>query len=120
MAGATAYLWGPTVVFYLLAAMSAASMASVLMIPGREIDNDLARGLHDRLVDDKNPDADDDKPSALRVLITCKPLLIFAVAAVLFHLANAAMLPLVGQSSRCRTTSSARPLWPPASSRRRW
>jgi predicted MFS family arabinose efflux permease len=97
MAGATAYLWGPTVVFYLLAAMSAASMASVLMIPGREIDNDLARGLHDRLVDDKNPDADDDKPSALRVLITCKPLLIFAIAVVLFHLANAAMLPLVGQ-----------------------
>jgi MFS family permease len=97
MAGATAYLWGPTVVFYLLAAMSAASMASVLMIPGGEIDNDVARGLHDRLVDDKNPTADDDKPSGLRVLITCKPLLIFAVAVVLFHLANAAMLPLVGQ-----------------------
>ena len=97
VAGATAYLWGPTVVFYLLAAMSAASMASILMIPGREIDNDLARGLHDRLVDEKNPAADDDKPSGLRVLITCKPLLIFAVAVMLFHLANAAMLPLVGQ-----------------------
>jgi predicted MFS family arabinose efflux permease len=96
-AGATAYLWGPTVVFYLLAAMSAASMASILMIPGREIDNDLARGLHDQLVDEKNPAADDDKPSGLRVLITCKPLLTFAVAVMLFHLANAAMLPLVGQ-----------------------
>ena len=96
-AGAAAYLWGPTVVFYLLAAMSAASMASVLTIPGREIDNDLARGLHDRLGDEKDPAVDDDKPSGLRVLITCKPLLIFAVAVVLFHLANAAMLPLVGQ-----------------------
>ena len=29
--------------------------------------------------------------------MTCKPLLIFAVCIVLFHFANAAMLPLVGQ-----------------------
>ena len=31
------------------------------------------------------------------MLITCRPLLIFAACAVLFHFANAAMLPLVGQ-----------------------
>jgi MFS family permease len=31
------------------------------------------------------------------VLFTCKPLLIFAISIVLFHFANAAMLPLVGQ-----------------------
>lgn len=31
------------------------------------------------------------------MLLTCRPLLIFAVATVLFHFANAAMLPLVGQ-----------------------
>jgi MFS family permease len=31
------------------------------------------------------------------VLITCRPLLIFAASAVLFHFANAAMLPLVGE-----------------------
>ena len=33
----------------------------------------------------------------LRVLLTSRPLLIFAVAVVLFHLANAVMLPLIGQ-----------------------
>jgi hypothetical protein len=33
----------------------------------------------------------------LKVLITCRSLLIFAACAVLFHFANAAMLPLVGQ-----------------------
>jgi len=33
----------------------------------------------------------------LRVLLACRPLMIFAAAVVLFHLANAAMLPLVGQ-----------------------
>jgi MFS family permease len=37
------------------------------------------------------------EPSGFAVLITCQPLLIFAVAVLLFHLANAAMLPLVGQ-----------------------
>jgi hypothetical protein len=46
-AGAAAYFWGPTVVFYLLAAMSIASVVSVLAIPGRAIDHDLARGLSD-------------------------------------------------------------------------
>jgi hypothetical protein len=40
---------------------------------------------------------DRDQPSGLKVLITCRPLLIFAACAVLFHFANAAMLPLVGQ-----------------------
>jgi MFS family permease len=97
VAGAAAYAWGPTVVFYLLAAMAAASMISVLIVPGREIDNDLARGLHDR-PDQGGHQADgSDAPSGLRVLLTCRPLLIFAAAVTLFHLANAAMLPLVGQ-----------------------
>ena len=31
------------------------------------------------------------------MLLSCRPLMIFAAAVVLFHLANAAMLPLVGQ-----------------------
>jgi len=95
-AGVAAYFFGPTVVFYLLAAMSLASLVSVLAIPGREIDHDLARGLHDRLAS-HGASADDDLPSGLTVLISCRPLLIFAIAVALFHLANAAMLPLVGQ-----------------------
>jgi MFS family permease len=33
----------------------------------------------------------------LSILLTCRPLLIFAICVTLFHLANAAMLPLVGQ-----------------------
>ena len=38
IAGASAYLWGPKVVFYLLGAMSLASIASVWSIPERAID----------------------------------------------------------------------------------
>jgi MFS family permease len=96
IAGISAFLFGPSVVFYLLAAMSLASVASVLAIPEDAIDHNLARGLHDA-----EQGADDgkrrDQPSGLVILLTCRPLLIFAVCVTLFHLANAAMLPLVGQ-----------------------
>jgi predicted MFS family arabinose efflux permease len=95
-AGALAYLWGPKVVFYLLASMAIASIISVLCIPERAIDHDLARGLHDvQSISGKMKG--DDQPSGLSVLLTCRPLLIFAGCAIIFHFANAAMLPLVGQ-----------------------
>ena len=90
--GALAYFWGPKVVFYLLASMAVASIVSVLAIPERAIDHDLARGLHDAPSKRR-----DDHPSGLSVLLTCRPLLIFAGCAIMFHFANAAMLPLVGQ-----------------------
>jgi MFS family permease len=94
IAGLAAYRFGPSVVFYLLAAMSVASIVSVLFIPARAIDHDVARGLNDGVDDKANGE---DRPSGLTVLLACRPLLIFAACAVLFHLANAAMLPLVGQ-----------------------
>ena len=95
-AGACAYVWGPKVVFYLLASMAIASIISVLAIPARTIDHDLARGLHDA-TSDNGETTGADHPSGLSVLLTCRPLLIFAACAVMFHFANAAMLPLVGQ-----------------------
>lgn len=63
-AGAAAYLWGPAVVFYLLAAMSLASVVSVLAIPERAIDHELARGLHDAVLS-KGGTSEDDQPSGL-------------------------------------------------------
>jgi MFS family permease len=102
VAGATAYVWGPSVVFYLLAIMSAASVLGVLMIPGRAIDNDRARGLDDAVDEQNDAAPHGETPSGLRVVFACRPLLIFAIAVVLFHLANAAMLPLVGQKLALR------------------
>ncbi|WP_298873604.1 MFS transporter [uncultured Bradyrhizobium sp.] len=90
LAGISAYWFGPTVVFYLLAAMAVASLVSIVAIPERAIDHDLARGL-----DDTNTSPE--QPSGLTVLLTCRPLLVFAICVLLFHLSNAAMLPLVGQ-----------------------
>ncbi|QPF85556.1 MFS transporter [Bradyrhizobium genosp. L] len=94
IAGGTAYWFGPIVVFWLLAAMALASIAATLSIPSTAIDHQVARGLDD--VADGGGAAHD-QPSGFRVLVTCRPLLIFAVATVIFHFANAAMLPLVGQ-----------------------
>jgi MFS family permease len=93
LAGISAYFYGPIVVFWLLAAMAVASVLATLSIPPDAIDNDLARGL-----DDTAHDAGQgDPPSGFQVLLTCRPLLIFAGATILFHFSNAAMLPLVGQ-----------------------
>jgi MFS family permease len=92
LAGISAYFFGPVVVFWLLAAMAIASIFATLSIPARAIDHHVARGLDGA----SEPDAGD-KPSGFQVLLTCRPLLIFAAASVLFHFANAAMLPLVGQ-----------------------
>jgi MFS family permease len=94
IAGITAYRFGPQVVFYLLALMAVASLASVAAIPEAAIDHDRARGLHER---DSDTGATTEQPSGLGILLTCRPLLIFAVCVMLFHLSNAAMLPLVGQ-----------------------
>jgi MFS family permease len=104
-AGALAYFWGPSVVFYLLAAMSIASLASMIAIPRRAIDHDLARGSHYQGSGGANASGTSDAAAALTVLMTCKPLLVFAVAVMLFHLANAAMLPLVGQKLALQNTN---------------
>jgi MFS family permease len=91
IAGVSAYFFGPIVVFYLMAATAAASIIATLAIPAGVIDHDVARGLAD------DHDHTKHQPSGLAVLLACKPLLIFAACITLFHFANAAMLPLVGQ-----------------------
>ncbi len=94
LAGISAYFYGPIVVFWLLAAMAVASVCATLSIPSDAIDDHVARGLDDAA---RGTGDHDHGPSGFQVLLTCRPLLIFAGATTLFHFANAAMLPLVGQ-----------------------
>ncbi len=94
LAGGFAYAFGPIVVFWLMAAMALASIVAMLAIPASAIDHDVARGLHDL---EQTTGKSEDQPSGFRVLLTSRPLLVFAAATVLFHFSNAAMLPLVGQ-----------------------
>lgn len=88
-AGLAGWLFSPVAVFYLVAAFGLISIACCWMIPGQAIDHQQARGL--------SKASDAVQPSGWRVLLGCRPLLLFAVCVMLFHLANAAMLPLVGQ-----------------------
>jgi MFS family permease len=93
IAGATAYFFGPIAVFWLMAAMAVASVAATLSIPANAIDHDVARGLSPTGTEA----GDHDQPSGWRAIVASRPLLIFAACTTLFHFANAAMLPLVGQ-----------------------
>lgn len=91
LAGGLAYLYGPVVVFYLMAAMALASVVAITCVSANAIDHDVARGF------DPDHVTDHAQPSGMGVLLTSRPLLVFAVCCALFHLANAAMLPLVSQ-----------------------
>ena len=87
-AGVAGWLLAARAVLWLVAALAATSILAVLAIKSRWIDHDLARGS------DKDRDG---QPSGLRVIFECKPLLICTASITLFHFANAAMLPLLGE-----------------------
>jgi MFS family permease len=95
LAGATAYAFGPVVVFWLMAAMALASIAATLALRADAIDHDVARGLESASAG--APPPADAQRHGYRVLLRSRPLMVFAASTVLFHFSNAAMLPLVGQ-----------------------
>jgi MFS family permease len=86
-----AVAWGSRAVFWVLAATALASIAAALAISKRSIDPDLARGLQAGAV------IGEGQPSPLGVLLASRPLMIFGACGALFHLANGAMLGLLGQ-----------------------
>ncbi|AZE78520.1 MFS transporter [Pseudomonas synxantha] len=104
LAGGLAYLYGPVVVFYLMAFMAVASVIAVSCVPARAIDHEVARGF------DPAHHNDQEQPSGLNALLANRPLLLFAVCCALFHLANAAMLPLVSQKLAQINLQMATPL----------
>ncbi|BAP40935.1 MFS transporter [Pseudomonas sp. 21LCFQ02] len=91
LAGGFAWLFGPVAVFYLMAVMTLGSIVAVSLVSAKAIDHDLARGFTPESAGSHG------QPSGLRILLSNRPLLWFAVCCALFHLANAAMLPLVSQ-----------------------
>ena len=91
IAGGTAYMFGPIVVFWLMAALAVLSIVAMLLVPADAIDDDIARGLG------AAAEGAAETPSGLAVLLQNKPLMLFALLVAIFHLANAAMLTSVGQ-----------------------
>jgi MFS family permease len=88
LSGLLGWIFGLPAVFWLAAVFAVLSVVAALMVPGDAIDDRAARGM-------KEGD-DAGTASGYRVLIECTPLLVLAAALGLFHLGNAAMLPLYG------------------------
>jgi MFS family permease len=76
-------------VFVVMAAMAVGSIVATAAIDAGRIDHRAARGLSEQ----------EGKPaSGFSVLVTSTPLIILGLTAMIFHLGNAAMLPLLGQA----------------------
>ncbi|WOB51097.1 MFS transporter [Xanthomonas hydrangeae] len=90
LAGWLGWRYGFAAVFMLTAAFGVLAIVAVWLIPSAAIDHRAARGLG-------NTDGAD-ALSGWRVLLTCRPLALLAVTLGLFHLGNAAMLPLYGMA----------------------
>ena len=89
LAGVAGYAIAPGAVLWLIAVLASASILAALTINGSAIDYNQARGAKE--------DGDVTAPSGLRAIFECKPLVIFTGSITLFHFANAAMLPLLGE-----------------------
>jgi predicted MFS family arabinose efflux permease len=76
-------------IFFFVSVCALPTLFTLLIIRPDEIDYGRARGA-------KEGD-EDGKPAKPRALLKDRPLLIFLACAVMFHFANAAMLPLLGE-----------------------
>ncbi len=87
--GLIAYFLSDRSIFFFVVAFTIPTLWTLAQIRPRDIDYQVARGS-----DDSDQPVG---PSHITALLKDRPLLIFLVCAVLFHFANAAMLPLLGE-----------------------
>jgi MFS family permease len=92
-AGAVGYAFSQRAVFLLVPVFAVLAAVAVLSIPAAAIDNDRARDLNDASDAAGTPAG----AAGYSILFQSRLLLIFGMCVMLFHLANAALLPLVGQ-----------------------
>jgi MFS family permease len=90
LAGATGRLIGPSSVLWLAALLAGLIMGPLFAIRASDIDHRTARGGNDG----HRPDG---RAEGVRSLLSNRPLIAFTASITLFHFANAAMLPLVGE-----------------------
>src|SRR6202522_3960229 len=76
-------------IFFFVAAFAVPTILVLLLIKPTDIDYEVARGATDG--------EEGGKPESVLVLFQDHPLVIFLICAVMFHFANAAMLPLLGE-----------------------
>jgi MFS family permease len=90
LSGWLGWRYGFGAVFALAGVFGFLTVVSTLLIRRDAIDHDSARGLAESASNEA------EHASGLRVLLTCRPLLLLAASLAIFHLGNAAMLPLYG------------------------
>jgi MFS family permease len=89
VAAATGSLFGQRAVFLLVPVFAALAILAVLSIPATAIDHRRARGAE--------PNGAAQEGAGWRTILECRPLGVYAGCTMLFHFANAPLLPLVGQ-----------------------
>jgi predicted MFS family arabinose efflux permease len=87
--GLLGYLVSDRSIFFFVAAMAVPTVMVLFLINPSEIDYELARGA--------TGGKKRGNTESVRALLRDRPLVLFLVCAVLFHFANAAMLPLLGE-----------------------
>jgi MFS family permease len=87
------HVFGNRAIFITAAVLTIPTVLAVRAIKSNDIDYDLARGGA-RQVDGKEVSA---RASILKTLLADRVLLVFLICAFLFHFANAAMLPQLGE-----------------------
>jgi predicted MFS family arabinose efflux permease len=98
--GAIGYLFSPGWVFFVTAGLLIPTLVALSRIRPGDVDPDRAHGgLAKR--------RSDHSPADVRSILRRRPLLILAGCVLLFHLANAAMLPLMGSVLTMRSTEFA-------------
>jgi len=94
LSGWLGWRFGFGAVFALAGVFGAMTVLSTLLIRRDSIDHDSARGL--AASSPSSSSSEHEHASGFRMLLTCRPLLLLAAALAMFHLGNAAMLPLYG------------------------
>lgn len=95
LAGIAGYRWGISAVLVLMTLMACASLLCLRNIRPQDIDNERARGLDPKSALGGTQCA---PTSTLQALAHSRELGLLAATMLLFHLGNAAMLPLFAQS----------------------
>ncbi|CAM2158825.1 Major facilitator transporter (plasmid) [Pararobbsia alpina] len=90
LSGWLGWRYGFGAVFALTGVFGVLTIISTLLIRRDAIDHDSARGLGSVATDASGHE----HATGFRVLLTCRPLLLLAASLAMFHLGNAAMLPL--------------------------
>ena len=108
-AGLVAHFFGAPWMLAVMAAMTVGMVLFVLTIKPDDIDHEAARG--DEPQDEPPKPSDAEGHSPIRALFRNRGLLLFGLTCALFHLGNAAMLPLLNQRLAATVADSAPLLW---------